>query len=62
MCWTTCVPTHSYDVVEDHEVFLLGVVDGEEVEEVEGEHTVQAQEQHVHPHVQVQHEGVWGVG
>ena len=55
---------HAYgdDVIVDHEVLLLGVVEAQEAEEGAWEHAVQTQEQHVHSDVEVQHEYVWGVG
>ena len=42
----------------DHEVFLLGVVDAQEAEEGAREHAVEAQEEHIHPDVKVQHEDI----
>ena len=58
-------PTHhaySDDVVVDHEVLLLGVMEAQEAEEGAGEHAIQTQEQHVDSDVEVQHEDVWWVG
>jgi hypothetical protein len=34
----------------------------QEVEEGAGIHAVEAQKQHVHPDVQMEHEHIWGVG